>query len=122
MALHIQRAAEGETAERTGQPIFEGQVHGRTLVDGSLSSHFQSALVHFAAGARTRMHRHTSDQMLLVLNGIGKVGDTAGEHVIVSGDSVLIPAETDHWHGAGDTGSPMTHLNVMRADSETTVL
>ena len=122
MALRIKRASDGETEERTGAPIFEGVVHGHALVDSSMSKDIQAAYVHFSAGARTRMHRHTSDQLLLVVSGIGKVGDADGDHVIATGDSVLIPAETPHWHGAGDTGSPMTHLNLIRGDSETTVL
>ena len=54
--------------------------------------------------------------------GIGKVGDADGEHVIASGDTAVIPGNTDHWHGAADTGSPMSHLTIMRAGSQTTVL
>ena len=38
------------------------------------------------------------------------------------GDAVLIPAGEDHWHGAGDTGSPMSHLTVMQAGSQTTLI
>ena len=102
MALRIIRAAEGETTNRTGAPIFEGTVHGRALVEASTSEHVAVALVHFSAGARTRMHRHTSDQVLYVLNGIGQVGDPGAAHVISGGDCVFIPAGTDHWHGAGN--------------------
>jgi quercetin dioxygenase-like cupin family protein len=117
--MQIIRAADGETSDRSEAPIFEGQVWGRTLVAGS--DDVSAAIVSFAAGARTRMHRHTSDQMLYVVSGIGKVGDADGDHVIASGDTALIPANTSHWHGAGDTGSPMSHLTLMRAGSETTV-
>jgi 4-carboxymuconolactone decarboxylase len=117
--MKILKAAEGETTERTGAPIFEGQVHGRSLPE---SEHLNAAVVSFAAGARTKMHRHTSDQLLYIVSGIGKVGDRDGEHVVSVGDSIVIPANTDHWHGAGDTGSPMSHLTVQRKGSETTVL
>ena len=65
---------------------------------------------------------HTGDQLLYIVSGIGKVGDADGEHVVSAGDTVIIPANTDHWHGAGDTGSPMSHLTVQRSDSQTTVL
>ena len=57
-----------------------------------------------------------------MVSGIGKVGDREGEHVISSGDSAFVPAGLDHWHGAHDTGSPMAHLSIMAAGSETTVL
>lgn len=119
--MQIIRAAEGETVERSAAAIFrDGQVWGRALV--SDSDDVRVAIVSFAAGARTRMHHHTSDQVLYVVAGIGKVGDAEGEHVIASGDTAVIPANAQHWHGAADTGSPMSHLTIMRAGSETTVI
>lgn len=120
--LNIRRPGDGPIEDRTGNPIFEGHVHGESLVTSEESEDIQAAYVHFSPGARTRMHRHTSDQLLIVTNGVGKVGDTDGEHVIATGDSVLIPSGHDHWHGAGDTGAPMTHITIQAADSETTVL
>lgn len=123
MALHITRASEGESVDRSSAEIFEGgAVHGRTLIQPGTSEHLSGSVVQFSPGARTRMHRHTSDQLLYVVSGIGKVGDATGEHVISNGDAVLIPAGADHWHGAGDTTSPMSHLTIMRSDSQTTVL
>ncbi len=121
MLIRIIRSDEGETIRRTGQPIFEGEVHGHALT-GNDSQHIGASLVHFSPGARTRMHRHTSEQFLYVLNGIGEVGDIEGVSRISAGDAVVIPPDTDHWHGAGATGSPMTHLTVMRTGSETTAL
>ena len=120
--LNIRHAAEGETRDRTGEPIFEGTVHARPYIEPGESEHLTAAVVHFSPGARTRTHRHTSDQLLIVTSGIGKVGDADGEYVVASGDSVLIPAGHDHWHGAGDTGSPMSHITVQQAGSQTTVL
>lgn len=116
--MKILRAAEGDNTDRTGNPIFEGQVTLRGLPE---SDHFSAAVVSFAPGARTVVHRHTSDQLLYIVSGIGKVGDADGEHVVAVGDTVLIPANTDHWHGAGDTGSPMAHVTVQRSDSQTTL-
>ena len=120
--LQIKRADEGETVDRSGAAIFEGTVHGHALADASNSEHLAASLVHFAAGARTRPHRHTGDQLLFVTSGIGEVGDDDGAYVLGAGDAVVIPAGHVHWHGAGDTGSPMTHLTVQAAGSETTVL
>lgn len=120
MGVDVQRSHEGNTVNRTGDAIFIGEVRGRSLIEGSTD--VTASIVQFAAGARTKMHRHTSDQVLLVLSGIGKVGDTQQEWVIGTGDSAVITAGTDHWHGAGDTGSPMAHLSIMRGDSQSTVL
>lgn len=120
MSLTVLRSNEGESVDRTGAEIFIGEVRARNLA-GELKD-VSASIVQFNPGARTKMHRHTSDQMLLVLSGIGKVGDASGDHVIGTGDSALITAGHDHWHGAGDTGSPMTHLSVTRGGSESTVL
>jgi len=118
--MRVIKASEGTSEERTGQPIFEGQVWGRALAGGG--EHLSASIVQFAVGARTRMHTHTSEQLLYVVSGIGKVGTAEGEQVIATGDVALIPAGEAHWHGAGDSGSPMSHLTVMRADSQTEVL
>jgi 4-carboxymuconolactone decarboxylase len=123
MTIHVMKAADGTTAPRASEPIFEGgEVWSKELATAQNGRDMRVTAVHFAPGARARMHRHSSDQVLYVLNGLGKVGDAEGEHVIAPGDCVVIPADTDHWHGAGDTGSPMTHLSITRGDSQTTVL
>jgi len=122
MPLTIIHANDGEFANRTGQPIFEGDVRGRNMVDASMSKDVTAAYVFFQPGARTRMHRHTSDQILLITSGVGMVGDASGDQQVAVGDCVFIPANEDHWHGAGDTGLPMAHVTVLTANSETTVL
>lgn len=123
MAIVIRKSDEGETNERTGAAIFEGgEVWSRDLTPAAANSQTTVSVVHFAPGARAGWHRHSGDQVLYVVNGIGKVGDREGEHVVSAGDCVVVPAETDHWHGAHDTGSPMSHLSILPAGSQTTVL
>lgn len=120
--MRLIRAAEGETVDRSDAAIFQGgAVWGRALATADAGSELNASVVNFAPGARTVLHRHTSDQLLYVVSGIGQVGDAEGDHVVSVGDTILIPANTDHWHGAGDTGSPMSHLTVTRAGSETTL-
>ena len=122
MALHILKSDDGETIERTDAAIFEGgQVWGRALT-GAAPGQLAVQVVQFGPGARAGWHRHTSNQVLYVVSGIGKVGDRAGEHVVSAGDCAVIPAGEDHWHGAHETGSPMAHLAIMAAGSQTTVL
>ena len=122
--MQVIRASEGNTDERTGAEIFEGgQVWSRPLAGGGSrpGKDFNVSVVQFGAGARTRMHRHTGDQALYVVSGIGKVGTESEEHVVSTGDFILIPGGEDHWHGAADTGSPMAHISVTPAGSETAV-
>ncbi len=121
MSIHVLKSDDGETSERT-EAIFEGgQVWTRGL-SGAASSQINMSVVQFAPGARAGWHRHTSDQLLYVVAGIGKVGNREGEHVISAGDCAVVPAEEEHWHGAHDTGSPMSHLSIMQAGAQTTVL
>ncbi len=122
--MKVIAASDGPTTETTEAAIFTGaQVwrRGLTAKDDGASGHVGVAIVQFAAGARTVDHHHSSDQVLYVVSGIGKVGNADGEHVISVGDCVIIPADETHWHGAADTGSPMSHLAITRGDSKTTL-
>lgn len=122
MTLHILKSDDGDTIERTDLSIFEGgRVWARSLT-GASSTHMNVSVVQFGPGGRAGWHRHTSDQVLYVVAGIGKVGDREGEHVISAGDCAVVPAGEDHWHGAHDTGSPMSHLSIMQTGAETTLL
>lgn len=122
MAIRIIKSDDGSSVERTGAAIFEGgQVWHRALA-GSGDDELSVAVVQFAPGARAGWHTHTTDQVLYVVSGIGKVGDREGERIVSAGDTVVVPAGIEHWHGAHDTGSPMAHLAIMSAGVETTVL
>jgi quercetin dioxygenase-like cupin family protein len=112
--MKVIRATEGSAVDRTGAAIFEGQVTGRTLLVEGDSSDFNAAIVQFSPGARTRLHRHASDQLLYIVAGIGQVGTAAATHTVGVGDLVIVPAGEDHWHGAGGTGHPMAHLTITR--------
>lgn len=123
MTIRVTKSDAGETVERTGEPIFEGgAVWARPLAGPGSSSDLSVTLVQFGAGARAGWHRHSSDQVLYVVAGIGKVGDRDREHIVSAGDCVVVPAGAEHWHGAHDTGSPMSHLAITPAGTETTVL
>ena len=116
--MDVIHAHEGGSVDRSGDAIFEGgAVWGRVLATPE-ASQVTMQVVQFAPGARTRPHTHTRDQLLYVVAGIGKVGTLTEERVISVGDFVRIPAGEVHWHGAGDTGSPMSHLAITPADSE----
>ena len=47
---------------------------------------------------------------------------STSERVISVGDCAVIPAAEEHWHGAADTGSPMSHLAITQAGSVTEVV
>ena len=112
--MKVIRSTEGTAVDRSGAAIFEGTVIGRTLLQPGESPDFNASIVQFAAGARTVMHRHESDQLLYIVSGIGQVGTPDGAVTVGVGDLAIIAAGEDHWHGAGDTGHPMAHLTITR--------
>lgn len=120
--MKVIRSTEGAAVDRSGAAIFEGQVTGRTLLEEGDSTDFNAAIVQFSPGARTRLHRHATDQLLYIVAGIGQVGTRSEAHNVGVGDLVIIRAGEDHWHGAGDTGHPMAHLTITRPTTEETIV
>src|SRR5687768_5369669 len=80
---------------------------------------FTGGVVSFGSGARTKMHRHTSDQILIITVGTGVVSTPTEERTVSAGDVILIPAGEDHWHGAPGA-TPMTHITIHAKGSQTT--
>ena len=70
-----------------------------------------SKAVHFEAGARTRPHRHTRGQHIVVVSGVGVVADETQVKVVRAGDVISSPPGAWHWHGATPT-SAMSHVTV----------
>ena len=69
-------------------------------------------VVTFAPEARTFWHSHTHGQVLHVTQGSGLIALRGGApRRIRAGDSVWIPADVEHWHGAGPDNA-MTHIAV----------
>ena len=75
-------------------------------------SRVTDASVTFEPGARTAWHSHPLGQTLIVTAGCGRVQREGGPvEEIRPGDSVWIPPNEKHWHGAAPTTS-MTHIAV----------
>ncbi|MFG1955621.1 cupin domain-containing protein [Micromonospora sp. NPDC048830] len=72
----------------------------------------RSALVRFDPGARTRLHTHAGDQILIVTEGRGHIGRLGRDIPVDVGDVVVVPAGLPHYHGAG-RDTPMAHLTVL---------
>ena len=96
----------------TGEVTLE-RVLGQQRPDGVGAS-----IVHFKDGARTNWHEHPGEQVLIVLEGEGRVGSETEEHRIYPGDVVYEQAGERHWHGAAP-GKDMTHISVTTHGSPT---
>ncbi len=69
---HEHESRQGETF--TGKVTLESVLNAQT--DGGVSV----SMVHFEDGARTHWHAHPGEQVLIVLEGEGRVG-TAGDQI-----------------------------------------
>lgn len=80
------------------------------LPSGSLLT--SGASVTFEPGARTAWHSHPKGQLLIVTAGRGWIKQEGGERQEINpGDSVWIPPDVRHWHGATRT-TAMTHISI----------
>ncbi len=80
---------------------FTGTVFSDEVVAGTAPSRMRASVVSFTPGARTAWHSHPVGQTLFCLSGAGRV-QREGEPVqeIRAGDTVIIPPNVRHWHGA----------------------
>jgi quercetin dioxygenase-like cupin family protein len=71
-----------------------------------------SARVAFEPGARTAWHTHPLGQTLFVISGVGRVQTRGGPvREIRPGDTVWIPPNEKHWHGASPANG-MVHIAI----------
>lgn len=113
--MKITRAAEAGT--RPADPAyFTGQVWQEPIVRTPTEPPLAALKVRFAPGARTHWHTHPLGQTLYVTEGRGWVQlRGAAAEPIAEGDTVWIPADLEHWHGAS-AGRAMTHIALQHVD------
>lgn len=90
---------------------FKGENYMEILANNQQYDH-GVANVTFMPGSRTDWHAHHFDQVLLILSGRGwlQIQDQPTQ-LLQAGDSVTIPADVWHWHGATDD-SEFVHIAV----------
>jgi quercetin dioxygenase-like cupin family protein len=107
-------------SEAVNTPRFTGgAVSRQSPFDPGEMTNMNFGVVSFASGARNKMHRHTSDQILIITEGTGVVATPSEERTVSAGDVILIPAGEDHWHGAPGSTS-MSHITIQAKGSTTT--
>ncbi|WAI01563.1 cupin domain-containing protein [Methanogenium organophilum] len=109
---------KGMLAEGPLGQMFQGDVWVKMLGSGD---GYNSYDVIFSEGARTHWHSHTEIQLLYILSGEGWYQEEGKPAQLLRvGDSVEIPANVTHWHGA-TADSSFEHLGVtMNPESEQT--
>jgi quercetin dioxygenase-like cupin family protein len=107
-------------SEAVSTPLFTGgDVSRQTPFPAGDLTNMNFGVVSFGSGARNKMHRHTSDQILIITEGTGVVATPTEERTVTAGDVILIPAGEDHWHGAPGATS-MAHITIQAKGSQTT--
>jgi len=109
----------GEAASRVApENWFTGAVRMDPIIDAPAPARVNAVMVTFEPGARTNWHTHPLGQTLHVTSGAGLIG-LRGEapQVIRAGDTVWIPENVEHWHGACPE-TAMTHLAIQERDGD----
>jgi quercetin dioxygenase-like cupin family protein len=117
MKARIVRAGEGPT-KLAPPDWFVGTVYQDQVYVPEGPSRMRATRVTFAPGGRTNWHTHAVGQVLYVLSGVGRY-QLEGQPVqeIRPGDTVIIPPDARHWHGAAPDNM-MAHLAMSESSDD----
>ncbi len=105
-------------SRRVNPDWFTGTVWQDPIVEAPAPARIRAARVAFEPGARTAWHTHPLGQTLHVVQGIGHIQAKGGPvREIRAGDTVFIPPDEKHWHGASPTHG-MVHIAMHEFDGE----
>ena len=76
--------------------LFIGESAMQSLITREMGETFWSCLRHWAPGARSKFHAHTSDQIMIVTEGRGMVTTEKETAELGPGEIVFIPAREKH--------------------------
>jgi quercetin dioxygenase-like cupin family protein len=83
---------------------------------GDKPSRMRATMYNFNPGGRTNWHAHPVGQTLYCTAGIGRICFKGSPpQVLEPGDTVMIPPDTWHWHGAAPDRF-FAHLAMMEVD------
>jgi quercetin dioxygenase-like cupin family protein len=100
---------------RPPKEYFTGTVWQDPIITAPGPARVVSARVMFEPGARTAWHTHPLGQTLHVISGVGLVQAKGGPiREIRAGDTVWIPPDEKHWHGASAKNG-MIHIAIQES-------
>jgi quercetin dioxygenase-like cupin family protein len=106
--MRVIKKGEGQIKRGT---TFKGEVILESMLVAQQQEGIQLSIVHFEKGAVTNWHEHPGEQILYILEGIGRVGNNETEWEVQPGDIVYSGPGEKHWHGA-TSDSSMSHISV----------
>ncbi len=91
---------------------FTGSVWQDPIIEAAEPARVRALKVSFEPGSRTVWHTHPLGQTLYIISGTGLIGlRNRAPQIIQSGDTVWIPPDEEHWHGASASNS-MAHIAI----------
>ena len=113
-AMQIIKSGSRPTRKASSE-YFTGNVWQDPIIEADEPARVRALRVSFEPGARTAWHIHPLGQTLHVISGVGLMGlRNEAPQLIKAGDTVWIPPNEEHWHGASATNS-MTHIAIQEA-------
>lgn len=106
--MKVIRNEEGESHQGN---TFTGKAELLRKLAAQQTGGIAVSIVRFEDGALTFWHDHPGEQVLLILEGVGRVGNNVEEHTVGPGDIVYAGPGERHWHGAAP-GQSMTHVSI----------
>ena len=105
-------SAGSRPTRKANSEYFTGVVWQDPIIEAAEPARVRALKVSFEPAARTAWHTHPLGQTLYVVSGIGLIGlRNKAPELIKSGDTVWIPPDEEHWHGASSNNS-MTHIAI----------
>ena len=100
---------------KASSEYFTGTVWQDPIIKAAEPARVRALKVAFEPGARTAWHTHPLGQTLYIISGTGLMGlRNEAPKLVKAGDTVWIPPNEEHWHGASATNS-MTHIAIQEA-------
>jgi len=104
--------------EKASPDYFTGTAWLKILVPKDETGTYAVANVIFEPGCRNNWHTHLTGQILLVTEGNGLYQEKGKPaRALHTGDVVVIPSKTEHWHGATKDSS-FTHIVITNNSPE----
>ena len=116
--MQVIKINESELEKNNSNLFIGGNVSNQSLIGELEGKDFIAKNVHFNAGAKTKLHTHSNDQLLIVTGGKGLVGNEKEEVTVDQGTVIIFPAGEKHFHGATED-SEFWHIYVIKQGTKT---
>ena len=107
--------SDSRPTRKASSDYFTGTVWQDPIIEAAKPARVRALKVAFEPGARTAWHTHPLGQTLYIISGTGLIGlRNHAPQLIKAGDTVWIPPNEEHWHGASAANS-MMHIAIQEA-------